>query len=74
MQRNTIKIYTITYSNGSLAKDCFCIRECDDGRLLAVETIAEQLVDLQTKSFLTRECIKLLIIRIGRNLGHSLDT
>ena len=70
---NAIEINTIANSNRTLPKDCLCVRKSDDSRHLLRQSVAEQLIDLQTHSYRKWEGGKFLIVRICGNLCHGLD-
>lgn len=71
---NTVKIDTIADTDRTLSENFLCIREGDDGCHLTSQTMAEELINLQTQALLTGKSIKLLIIGIGGNFRDSLDT
>lgn len=73
MERNTIEINTITDTNGTLSKDSLCITEGDKGIHLAIETVAEQLVDLQFHAHRPEEVLELFVVGISGNLCDGTD-
>lgn len=73
MQRNAIKIDTITDVNSSLSENLLSIREGYHRIHLLVETMTEQLIDLQSQTLFEGTACKLLIIGISRYFCNGAD-
>ena len=74
MNGDAIEIHAIADADGTLAEDSIRIRKSDDCRHFSTKPMTEQLINFQSHFHGKGETLKLLIVRIGGNLCHGLDT